>query len=281
MTGDIIYNILTNITQLQGVKYYIGLTYTIVFCLGTIMIVLNIFIQIVDDSYVLIKLKNKSSFAYKRLKLLQHVEKGSIRKDEGKRKGCFKRKYPRSMPKMSVVDSSSNSNSSPIRAKSVIKSKGRAPLMSKKVLGLKNKEMDYYYSYGDDAYSNTFKSGVNSLGKSRKEIIEMSLSIPQFSIIENEDERSLSSQESGDRSKHEDNDIDIEIEIENETKKCITETQNKFNEIEQHINNIKTYITEHITNEQPIITNRSLLFKQLHLLEKLSQQLKTNLMKSQ
>ena len=291
MTGDIIYNILTNITQLQGVKYYIGLTYGIVFCLGTIMIVLNIFIQIVDDSYVLIKLKNKSSFAYKRLKLLQQVEKSSIsiRKDEGKRKGCLKRKYSRSMPKMSVVDG----NSSPIRTKSVIKSKGRAALMSKKVLGLKNKEMNYCYSYGDDAYninynsnSNTFKSGVNSLGRSRKEMIEMSLSIPQFSIIEKEDERSLSSKESGDRSKSLRDDVDSNIEIENEneneneSQKCITETQNKFNEIEQHFNNIKTYITEYITNET-ILNNHSLLFKKVSLLEKLSQQLKTNLMKSQ
>ena len=168
MNGDSTASILTNLKSLQGIKGFIGILYGMIFSIVIIMIILNLFIQIIDDSYVVVKLANKSSF------ILKYIKKENEQKKGGLYKTHNQRKLSQSMPKLSEWNSKGKGN--------------KRALLSNQILTLKNKEMSYP-NYIEDSYDDkkSFK-----LSRSRKEMFEFSLSIPQFSIIEKE-EKSFSS----------------------------------------------------------------------------------------
>ena len=168
MNGDSTASILTNLKNLQGIKGLIGILYGMLFSIVVIMIILNLFIQIIDDSYVVVKLSNKSSF------ILKYIKKENEQKRNGLYKTHNQRKLSQSMPKLSEWNSKGKGN--------------KRALLSNQILTLKNKEMSYPNNI-EDSYDDkkSFK-----LSRSRKEMFEFSLSIPQFSIIE-KDEKSFSS----------------------------------------------------------------------------------------
>ena len=231
MMGDSICDILTELKSLQGVKSFIGLVYGIIFCMVTILIILNLFIQIIDDGYVAVKMRNKSSF------VLNYINKPNNSKENGFHN---KRKASKSMPKLNDW-----SNTNLYTGSLKIKSR-KGSLVSNKVLTLKNKEM----SYGNMQFDDTYEKKSFQLSKSRKELIEFSLKTPQFSIIEKEENSFTSSSLSS-------NDLPENKNTEKEQKK-ITENINKVNGYTESINSH----FESIGNSFNIIKN--LINKNIH-----------------
>lgn len=210
MMGDSIYDILTELKSLQGVKSFIGLLYGMTFCMVTILIILNLFIQIIDDGYVAVKMRNKSSF------VLNYINKPNDYKENGIHN---RRRASKSMPKLNEWNNTNLHNlySGNIKIKS-----RKGSLVSNKLLTLKNKEM----SYGNMQFDDTYEKKSFLLSKSRKELIEFSLKTPQFSIIEKEEDSFTGSSLSS-------NDLPVNQKTRKEQKIL---NKNKVNEYTESIN---------------------------------------------
>jgi len=64
--GDAVYNTFKDLT---GIRFFIGQIFLYLFCIMFIIIVWNIFISIIEEAYVVTKLRNKTSWIYNYIKL--------------------------------------------------------------------------------------------------------------------------------------------------------------------------------------------------------------------
>lgn len=238
MNGDSIQDILQEFKGLQGIKSFMGVTYGVIFILLVIMIILNIFIQIVTDTYESVKNKGKKE---EKDKTKKKKESGSKSPSQKKKKENLKR-IPKNL-------------SMPLLAK---KHKIRS-LVSNRILALKNKELSNPSSLFDEAIDKK-----HTFTRSRKEMIEMSLSMNQYSIIEKVEEKSYSSSEQEKKKELEEFDKNTYVN------EWLEKIKVHFDTISHTLDNIKEKINK---------GNQEKIEKKLDQLTKESNELRTHLAK--
>lgn len=240
MQGDSIFDILTDLHYQQGSKALIGIVFGFVFVMLAILIIFNIFIQIINQSYVVAKLNNKSSWVYNHIHPVQPLPRFSQASHSIKR--------VQSMPKQ-------------IPSFVSLKKPKANSFFSRTILTNKNREL----SNPEESYE---KKSFNPRQRTR-DIIDQSMS-NRHSIMEDE-ERSASS--------HSKNESELNVIHETTIKYTINYIKNYFNSINSSLNHIKTLTRANNANESTQNKLKTQVSKDIEVVNKAIVNLKEFLLK--